>query len=173
MLPTSREIAMQIAVFHELYPKETISELAARMMYSPVFIINALDEGEKMELFSRVKDKDKLIATTPVDYATMMGLEFGQEQTRIQNEILRAVASANADQNDVEEGTLQLWLRGIRPGDVELALHVLQKIDFIAKYEIANPKELKSKYTFYTLRINEGKNWGLKQFKEVNTKKKK
>jgi DNA-binding MarR family transcriptional regulator len=164
---------MQIAVFHELYPKETISDLAHRLMYSPVFVINALDEGEKMELFSRIKGEDKLIATTPVDYQTMMGLEFGTEQTRIQNELLRAIASANKDEDDVEEGTLQAWCRGIRPSDIELALHTLQKIDFVSKYELANPKDKESKYTFYTLRINEGKEWGLKQFKDLKPAKKK
>jgi hypothetical protein len=173
MLPTSREIAMQIAVMHELYPKDTISELAQRLMYSPIFVINALDEGEKMELFTRLKDEDKIIASVPVDYTTMMGLEFGSEQTRIQNEILRVIASANQDEQDVESGTLQMWLRGIRPGDVELALHILQKVDFIVQYDLANPKDLKTNYTFYCLRINEGKNWGLKQFKDLTPNKKK
>lgn len=172
MIPTLREIAMQIAVMHELHPKETISELADRLMYSPIFIINALDEGDKMELFTRVKNTDTLVATSPIDYSTVMGMEFGTENVRIQNEILRVIGSANNDKMDVEDGTLHLWLRGIRPSEVEIALHILQKMDFVTKYELSNPADKKTKYSFYTLRINEGKKWGAKQFKEVSTKKK-
>lgn len=165
MLPTTREIALQIAIMHELHPKETISELAARLMYSPIFVINALDEGEKMELFGRVKGKDTLVSTCPVDYTTTLGTEFGTEQTRVQNEILRTIASANKDHDDVEDGTLNLWLRGVAPSQVEMAIHILKQLGFISSYELVDPKDVKSKYTFYTLRINEGKDWGKKQFK--------
>lgn len=173
MIPTLREIAIQIAIMHELHPEDTISELAARLMYSPIFVINALDEGERMELFSRVKDEDKIISSSPVDYSTMMGMELGTENTRIQNEIIRVIGAANSDKMDVEEGTLQLWLRGIRPSEVEIALHVLQQIGFISKYELKNPKDEETKYNFYTLRVNDGQKWGLKQFKDIEPTKKK
>jgi hypothetical protein len=172
MLPTLREIAYQVAIMHELHPKETISEIATRLMYSPLFIINALDEGEKMELFSRVKGEDTLIANAPVDYQSMLGLDFGQENVRLQNEILRVIASANADKNDVEEGTLMNWCRGIKPADIEIALHVLKQVEFIVSYELTDPKDKKSKYTFYSLRINEGNMWGTKQFKTAKKEKK-
>jgi hypothetical protein len=173
MIPTSKEIAMQIAVMHERYPKATISELAQKLMYSPIFIINALDEGEKLELFNRSKGDDKLITSIPIDYGVMMGDEFGKENARIQNEIIRVVSAANRDEDDVEEGTLNLWLRGIRPADIEIALHSLQQLQIIVRYELPNPKDKKSKYAFYTLRINEGQEWGKKQFKDIKPKSKK
>lgn len=171
MLPTLREIAMQIAIMHELHPKDTISELAAKLMYSPIFIINALDEGEKMELFSRQKDKDMLVASSGVDYSSFVGTELGQENARVQEEIVRVIASANQDEQDVEDKTLELWLRGIRPSDTEIALHVLRQTGFIATYDLKNPKDKKSHYTFHTLQPNVGKEWGAKQFVEQPKKK--
>ena len=171
MLPNTQEIAMQIAVMHELYPKDTVSQLARRLMLSPIFIINALDEGEKMELFTR-GEKDSLKATSPVQYDTLMGHEFGQENVRIQNEILRVITSANDDQEDIEEGTLNLWLVGIKPSETEIAIHALHKAGYITNYELVNPKDVKTKYKFFTLKINEGKDWGRKQFVEPPKKKK-
>lgn len=165
MIPTTREIAMQIALMHERYPKDSISKLAERLMYSPVFVINALDEGERIGLFVRRRKADKLTGKD-LDYSTMTGSEFGEENKRIQNEIRRTIASANADEMDVESGTLDLWTRGIRPSEVEIALHLLEKTGEISTYTLTDPKDKKSKYTFYTLSINAGKEWGLKQFKK-------
>ena len=170
MLPTTKEMAMQLAVMHDMYPDETISELARRLMFSPVFVINALDEGEKMGLFDRLKDEDKLVTALPINYHTLMGVEFGPENTRIQNEILRVIVAANEDQDDVEAGTLDVWLRGIRPADIEIALYTLEKMNFIHKYELANPKDKDTKYEFYTLAVNEGKKWGRFQFTSENAK---
>lgn len=172
MIPTSKEIALQIAVTHEMYPKETISQLANRLMYSPIFVINALEEGEKMELFARGgKDNEELKTVNGLNYEMIAGNEFGQENLRIQDEILRVITSANHDKMDVEDGTLMLWLRGIRPNDIEIALHVLKKLNYIVEYELTNPKDEDTKYKFYTLRINEGKEWGAKQFKETKKDK--
>ena len=172
MVPTMREIAMQIAVAHEMHPKKTISELASMLALSPLFIINALDEGEKMELFMRDKDKDMLIQANTIDHNSSMGLDFGIESTRLQNEILRAVASANTRQMDIESGTLTNWCRGINPGAVEIAIHVLKKLSFIDTYKLNDPSDKKTEYEFLTLKVNLGHEWGKKQFKSTNKKKK-
>jgi len=170
MLPTTKEMAMQIALMHELHPKDTVSKLAERLMYSPVFMINALDEGEQMELFSRIKEKDQIMAVTSLNYDTLQGSEFGQENFRIQNEILRVVIDANKDEADVETGTLDMWTIGIRPADIEIALHLLKNIGWLVEYTVKNPKDKDSNYRFLTLRINEGKEWGKKQLKSEKKK---
>lgn len=172
MVPSLKEIAFQIAVMHELYPKEDINELANRLMYSPIFIINALDEGERLEMFTREKGTDKIAYATPLDYSSMLGMEFGHENVRIQNEILRAVATANKDEMDVELGTLLSWLRGIRMSDVEIAIHILKKVGFIHQYELKNQYADDEEYSFLTLKVNEDNYWGNKQFIKPKKKKK-
>lgn len=175
MMPKTEEIAIQIAIMHEKYPKDTVSQLATKLMLSPLFIINALDEGERRKLFKRGKDKkgeltDKLVDLSPIPYGDFMGSEIGQENMRLQNEILRVITSANEDENDVEAGTLNVWCRGVKPTEVELALHMLEKMGLMASYELADPKDKKSKYTFYTLWLNDGCKWGTKQFKKAPKK---
>jgi hypothetical protein len=171
MMPHTDEIARQVAVMHDKYPKETTSQIAARLMLSPLFIINALDEGERLGLFKRGKDKkgaltDKLVEAAPIDYKNLTGGELGLENARLQQEILRVITSANADEMDIEAGTLDVWCRGIKPTEVELALYMLEKVEIITSYEIADPKDKKSKYKFYTLWINAKHQWGIKQFKK-------
>lgn len=170
MIPTMKEIVFQIAAMHELHPKDTVSELAGKLMLSPIFIINALDEGESMEMFQRQRDKkggvtEVLDTLAPLDWENMLGDEFGQDIVRVQNEILRAIASANVEENDIEDGTLMAWCRGIKPSAIELAMHYLYKKNIIDHYDLADPADKKSVYTFHSLAVNVGNKWGSKQFK--------
>lgn len=170
MIPNRKEIVWQIAIMHELYPKAKISELAAKLMLSPIFIINALDLGEQMEMFQRKRDKkgkvtEVLEMLLVIDWDAVNGEEFGKDNVRIQNEILRAIGSVNATENDIEDGMLQSWCRGLKPCEIEMALTLLEKQNIITSYELADPKDKKSVYKFYTLAVNIGKVWGTKQFK--------
>lgn len=177
MMPTMQEIVWQIAAMHELHPKETVSEIAGRLLLSPLYIINALDEGEKMELFQRQRDKKGIVTEVldtiaPINWETLSGDAFGTDIMRLQGEILRTINIANADANDVEDGMLQSWCRGIKPSAVEIALQLLYKQGIIAHYDLADPGDKKSVYTFHTLRPNAENQWGSKQFKKPKKAKK-
>lgn len=178
MMPTTKEIVWQIAILHEMYPKETVSELAGRLMLSPLYVINALDEGEKMELFQRQRDEKGVVTEVldtiaPIDWKTLDGAVAGTDIQRLQAEVLRAISSANADENDVEDGMLQAWCRGIKPSALEMALRFLYKSGIIDHYDLADPGDKKSIYTFHTLRPNVENQWGIKQFKAKKAKKEK
>lgn len=171
MIPTTKEIAYQISLLQSLYPEDSISKLAAKLMFSPVLVINALDWGEQAGLFSRVKDEDGKITDyiTPGDVPAAKDFDryqLGIENGRIQEEILQSVRLANKDKMDVEEETLKMWCRGIRPTEVEFSLHVLVESGALAKYKLKDPKDKKSEYTFYTLSDNQAHKWGSKQFEE-------
>ena len=176
MMPTIKEIVWQIAILHEMYPKETVSELAGRLLLSPLYVINALDEGEKMELFQRQRDEKGVVTEVidtiaPIDWKTIDTAVAGTDIQRLQAEILRVISSANADENDVEDGTLQAWCRGIKPSAVEMALRFLFNGGIIDRYELADPSDKKSVYTFHSLRPNAENQWGKKQFKAKKAKK--
>lgn len=176
MLPTTKNIVWQLAAMHDLYPKETISELARKLMFSPIFIINALDMAEQMELLQRKKDKkggltEILETVIPFKWENLEGNEFGTDNKRVQDEVLRAIISANADENDVEDGTLQAWCRGLKPCEIELAITFLTRQNIIADYNMAEPSDPKSVYKFYTLTANFDNKWGSKQFKAKKAKK--
>lgn len=176
MLPTTRNIVWQLAAMHELHPKDTISELAGKLMFSPIFIINALDMAEQMELLQRKRNKkggltEILEEVVPFNWEKLTGSEFGTDNKRVQDEVLRAIAIANADENDVEDGTLQAWCRGLKPCEIELAITFLTRQNIIANYELADPGDKKSVYKFYSLAVNAENKWGSKQFKPKKAKK--
>jgi hypothetical protein len=177
MMPTTKEIVWQIAILHELHPKESVSELAGRLMLSPLYVINALDEGEKMELFQRQRDKKGAVTEvidtiSPIDWKNLEGDVAGSDIQRLQAEILRAINTANADENDIEDGMLQAWCRGIKPSAIEIALCFLFKGGLIDHYDLADPGDKKSVYTFHSLRPNAENQWGSKQFKKPKKEKK-
>ncbi len=167
MLPSTQEIARQLAVMVELHPDKTISEIAAELALSPIFIINAIAEGERMELIRRTDDfkADKLELITALDLEQNGGYLFGAENDRVQQEIVQLLNDMEKDENDIEKGELEFWFRGVRPSALEIALHTLKHLDIIDSYELADPKDKKSKYTFYSLMRNSSNRWGRKQFK--------
>jgi hypothetical protein len=107
----------------------------------------------------------------PFNWERLDGSEFGSDNKRVQDEILRAIVSANADENDVEDGTLQAWCRGLKPCEIELAVEFLTRQNILANYELADPGDKKSVYKFHSLAANAGNQWGSKQFKPKKAKK--
>lgn len=172
MMPTTREIVFQLRALAELHPKDTISDLANKLGLSPIFIINALEQGEKMHLFKRKRDKkgaltEELIVLEPTDWdKAYTDEEFGPDHQRVRNEIIIAVTNANMDEQDLELGTIMAWCRGVNPSAVETMLALLTNTGLLRSYELADPGDKKSKYTFYTLGANVNNEWGRKQFKK-------
>lgn len=166
MLPTTQEIARQLAVMVELFPDMTISEIASELGFSPIFIINAIAEGERMELIKRTANynDDKLELITALDLENNGGFLFGEENSRLQREITQLLNDLAEKEEDIEHNQLAAWLRGVRPSGIEISLHVLKQLDIIDSYQLADPKDPKSKYTFYTLMRNSKFRWGKKQF---------
>lgn len=169
MLPTTQEIARQLAVMVELHPEKTVSEIAAELALSPIFIINAIEEGQRMELIQRKGslEDDKLELISPLDLENNGGFLFGEENSRVQREITQLLNNLAEKEMDIEAGQLEFWFRGVRPSAVEIALHVLKELDIIDSYWLADPKDPKSKYTFYSLMRNSKHRWGKKQFKKA------
>lgn len=172
MAPTTKQIVWQLRALAELHPKDTISELASKLALSPIFIINALDEGEKMEWLQRKRDKKgKLTEALDILLPTQWVVayrdsEFGPDYKRVADEIDRAIVDANADEQDLEFGTIMAWCRGINPSAVEIALEMFTQLGRLRTYELADPKDKKSIYKFYSLNANADNQWGKKQFKK-------
>lgn len=177
MIPTTREIVWHLRAMSELYPKDTVSELASKLALSPIFIINALQEGEELEWIQRKRDKKGAVTEVlevlhPTDWEmAYRDNAFGLDHVRVRDEITRAITNANKDEQDLELGTILAWCRGINPSAVEIVLTVLTKLGVLSTYELADPADKKSVYKFYTGSANLDKKWGSKQFKPKKGKK--
>lgn len=165
MLPNTQELANQLSVLAELHPEMTVSELAAALAISPIFVVNALAVGVREKMFEHDQPEDMIKITSPMEFGKSIDI-FGPEIDRIAEEILVTIENLNVKEEDIEEGKLISWCRGIRPSAVEIALFALERTGYIAKYDLKDPKDEKSVYTFYTLPDNADNFWGLKQFKE-------
>jgi hypothetical protein len=176
MIPTTREIVWRIRAISELYPKDTVSEIAAKLGLSPIFIINALDEGEQLEWFQRKRDKKGAVTEVleillPINWGIAdHDNTFGPDHRRIRDEIVCAITNANKEEQDIDLGTLMAWCRGINPSAVEIVLESLTKLNVLGAYDLADPKDVKSIYTFYSLKGNATNQWGTKQFKAKKAK---
>lgn len=168
MLAERNELALQIAVLAKIHPKFTVSELAAALGWAPLFIVNALEEGRAMELFEVNREKDTLtvIPSHPLNGEQTLS-PMGVELARLTDEILYKVASANKEEQDVSLEQLQWsWLKGLPLAHVELAIEVLVHNKLVEGYQLSDPYDKESVYTFYTLAGgNKDNQWGSKQFK--------
>lgn len=170
MIPSAKQLAAQLVALVEKHPDKSTSEIAAMVGYSPLFIINAISEGEKRKWLVNDMENDKLsLGEESIDWGEAD--LFGTENTRIQDEILRLIADKNSKEDDVEVGQLQFWGRGILPAALEIAIESVKKTDLVSSYEVVDPYDDKSTYEFLTLKNHMGEMWGLKQFKKPPKKK--
>ena len=98
--------------------------------------------------------EDMDISTVLVKLPTGQTVRYGSAMTQQAKKIM-----------DIVSGTLQAWCRGLKSSEIEMAINFLVKQNIIASYDLPDPKDKKSKYTFYTLAINKDSLWGTKQFK--------
>lgn len=164
MLAERNELALQLAVLAKLHPEFTISELAAALGWAPLFIINALEEGIAMGMFTTDPEKDTLSLSGDPVLRSMQDL--GKEIERLADEILYKVASANKAKQDVSHEQLQWsWLKGVPLAHLELAVELLTYPGILESYKMSDPYDEESVYTFYSLKGNVANKWGSKQFK--------
>lgn len=164
-LPTAQESARIIAALHELEPKKTMSELAQRIPVPQLFLVNAVKEARKMELFD-IDENDKVKMISPLDYTQSNGMSFGEEITYLQDQIVLAIENANSNEQDMDEGQLRHWLLGTQEFAVDVAFKGLENMSYLSSYEMADPADKKSVYKFWTLASNARHQWGQKNFEK-------
>lgn len=160
MIPSAKQILDQIVKAHKLHPDWTISRIASELGYSPLFIIEALHLGEEHGDFKRDEEKDML-----VDVQWLDRVSSSEQLDSIYESVHNVVSYFNAKEMDIEEGLMWQWLNGVRPLMIEFTIDDLVMGGKIVKYDLTDPKDEKSVYTFLTLPENKDKQYGRKQFK--------
>ena len=163
MIPSPQEIARQLAALCIIYPEETTSQLAGRIGLPPAFVINAIHMGRQMELLEEDKAGDKITALVEPDLGPGA---FGEEMERLQMEIHILLHHLAEDEEDIEEGKLRYWLRGVNPSSVDIILYAMERYGLIEKYKLADSDDTESAYTFISLKAHAANKWGKKQFKK-------
>ncbi len=167
MLAERNELALQLAVLAKLHPEWSMSELALKLGWAPLFLINAFDEGSAMELFTVDQEADtiKLVSEHPLGGQENL-YAMGNEVARLTDEILYAIARANKEEQDVSLEQFQWsWLSSVPVAHMELAIEALLFSGLIGKYTMNDPYDENSVYTFFSLVSSVHNQWGSKQFK--------
>jgi hypothetical protein len=162
MLPKIHEVAAELAQVHALHPKASVSELASSLGYQPLLIMNGLAYGNDMGLFHYKQKEDKITkGKNPWRYQVSGNIR------RLAYNVQALVTRENNREMDVSLDVLeQSWLPATSSTHLRLAVRILEYSGEFITYELSDPDDLASLYTFITLKQNIDKNWGVKQFKQ-------
>ena len=164
----SEQVANILALYSYYHPKETIDEIALEFKIPAALIVNGLYYGDRAGLFTTTKNgpqfKEIIVPALPDDNS-----DFGKDFERVKSTIYETITNLNSEGEDITDDNLYIWL-GVPLVVAKTALQVLVNELKLVKYSIRDPKDVKSKYYFYTLYENKGKFYGKKQFKRIKQK---
>lgn len=155
------ENAHKLVFLVEQYPEHTITQLMAMLQMPAVDINCAFWAAEELGFISEpVKETGEVkLLETPKEW------KFGDVQEELQAMIIYSFNKLAHKEEDLEETYLQNWLNGYSTHDVFVALKTLLNKRILGEYQLTDPNDLESTYTFYSLFPNTEQLWGRKQFK--------
>lgn len=167
MVSETSDIAYEILVMSYLHPEDTMSDIAAKLGYSPLYIINAMECGIERKWYNFDADNDKLINKVAMEDVRRNANRnrLGEGADRLEEEILDMLERVNQKEEDISEDKLRAWVYNINPAIVDMVLFFLEDQRIIERYTLTDPEDEDSKYVFITLEQNAGEKWGKKQFK--------
>ena len=93
------------------------------------------------------------------------GWKFGTGIERIRRQLVYALEQLAKKENDLTIEEVEGWCQGYALHDIEIARKTLVEERVIGTYELTDPKDLQSTYTFYTLYEHSEQMWGKTRFK--------
>lgn len=158
-------IANEIMLASRIMHTNNISAIAGELGYKPMLLINALYFGTESGKFVYDKKKD-IITIDPEVVVEQLEVTEGLQELREQIEIF--VGYLNGDEKDMSLEELVVMLGNSTPKlHCQIATATSQKL---TAYQLLDPKDKQSEYTFYTLNENKDKLWGQKQFSTADSK---
>lgn len=172
------ENAHKFVYLVEAYPEKNVGDVIGLFRLSPIDINCAIwvalekkwleidEREEEVETPNPAKPTETIKKVVPVQYFKVLQRpkvwDFGADVQELEDNLDFAFGKLNAEEKDLEENYLNNWLGGYAPQDVLIAVKHLIEENILHEYQIEDGD---SNYIFYTLKENEGKNWGAKQFK--------
>lgn len=159
------QIANEIILASVELKTNVVSKIASNLGYQPILIMNALSVGEKSGKFVYVKKKDIIKISEDVELDAL-SVTDGLAESRVMIEIF--IANQNAIEVDMTTDELHGFVPNLPPVHLSIAIRTSP---LLTTYDIADPKDKDSVYTFVTLKDNLDKKFGQKQFDETKPSK--
>lgn len=150
--------AQKFAYLIKAYPEKTIPEIIGLFQLGPIDINSAIWAAVDLGYISEMDQEDqhaKILKEPKV-------WNFGVDESDLEFALEYAFKKLNAQEKDMEENYLSNWVGGYPAQDSLIAVKRLIEKDVLHEYQIEDGENA---YIFYTLKENEGQNWGQKQFK--------
>lgn len=160
-------VANEIIIASQILHTNNINTIASELGYQPLVILNALYVADRDGKITWIKKKDIFKIHETVEIEALAVSEYMNE-TREQLELFLEA------QNSIEKDITLEDVHAFLPQVPELHLKIaISRSTKLATYELSDPKDKESVYTFLTLAENLDKKWGTKQFDADNSRAKK
>lgn len=166
---TSEQLARQMAVYSHVTKTKNVGSIAQMVGLSPLQITNAVFAGERLGLFTVKRDKKQTIDKIEVtdeqyNEIALVPSNFGEAVENLVESIYDFVRNRNSVERDVEEGSVMSLAR---TPDVmwTVAAEIVRNSGIVHVYEYADPLDIKSVYTYFTMPENKDKLWYHHDFK--------
>lgn len=143
-----------------------ISKIATELGYQPILIMNGLFAGEKAGKFVYDKKHDLIKNISEDLIIDQLSITEGLTESMEQIELF--MEAENSIEVDLTIDEIRKFIPMFPELHMRIALRVNRKL---VTYDLADPKDAKSVYTFITLKENADKLWGKKQFDVKKAKK--
>lgn len=161
------QIGNELMLASQIMHTNNVSRIAEEIGYRPMLIIAALYKAGEQGKFTYNKKQDTMQIQEGVE---LDNLSLTEAMTELIDLIEQFMVYMNAEEKDMSIEELQMLLAGVPILHIKIAAHMSKKL---TTYELAQPKDKKSVYTFITLKENAEKQWGKKQFDASKSKARK
>ncbi len=161
------QIANEVMIASMLMHTNNVSRIAEQIGYRPMLIITALYRAGELGKFTYNKKQDTIQISEDVDLDNLAVTEAMTELVDLMEQFMTYL---NAEEKDMSIEELVMLLGGVPDLHIKIAAHVSKRL---TTYELAQPKDKKSVYTFITLKENVEKQFGKKQFDATKSKARK
>lgn len=158
------ELANELMIASQIMHTNNVTAIANEIGYKPILIFNALYRGAETGKFVYNKKTDTITISEDVEIES---LAVSEGITELIEQIEMLTTYLNAEEKDMSIEEMQMLLGGTPALHVRMAALTSKKL---ATYQIRDPKDKKSSYTYITLVENLAKEYGHKQF-NVKTSK--
>lgn len=152
-------IANELVVASLVKHTNNVSALASELGYKPLLIMNALYDGDRSGKFKYNSKKDTITISEDVE---VNSLAITESLSDLRQQLEQFIRNINALEKDMVIEELQMFLPGTPELHIKMCIYLSNEL---TSYELNDPKDKKSVYTFVTLKENADKQYGKKQFK--------
>lgn len=158
------QIANELIIASQLLHTNNVSRIAEEIGYRPMLIITALYRASENGKFTYNKKTDTISIAEDV---SVENLNVSEAMSELVDLMEQFITYLNGDEKDMSVEELMMLLGGVPDLHIKIAAFVSKKL---TTYELLDPKDKKSSYTFITLKENADKLWGQKQFNAKKSK---